>query len=292
MINTKTQELVTPEVIEAARNIYNKMYNGCSIFKYDGVVYDACRDWKSFVRAVALNIQKANRNNPNYHANKSKVKPKDTPSVRPKGTTDYAPIHKAYAKKAEKNTLWQNIALAGERGEINVEYELKWLGSDYVPVVRDCAHKDKKCIVLHDPTFIDEQQEIDHIVVSDKNVFIIETKNYKGTLEIQRNGNWVRSSETGKRCGSVSPVAQLDRHFKLVAHILRGLVSEKNIHRLICISNPGAVIVGEENSPIPIVKYDMLARKIQEINADRTAPLNVSNILKRLELYKVNQRLS
>lgn len=299
------REYFEPEDIEAAIKIYTKMYNGQSSFKYYGVIYDAIRDWYKFVKAVKLNRQKARRNNPNYHNNKNIAVPKKHTSLKPKFQPTYnSPTPKAvypqspYPKASyprssypnvDKMSTMQKIALAGERGESNVEYQLEWLDSRYTKVARNCFYKDKQCIVLYDPLHTYESQEIDHIVVSDKNVFIIETKNYKGTLEIQKNGNWIRIDEDGKRHGSPSPVAQVDRHFKLLAHILKGLVPENKIRRLICISNPSAVIVGERNSPIPVVKYDMLERKIQEINASKSAPLPVSKILERIELYKVNK---
>jgi len=291
--------IVTPQIAEAASNIYYKMYNGRSVFKYDGVIFDVNKEWDKFLVAVAKNVQKANNKNPNKNGKntinidkktKKEAKPiiKDVPVVNKKTANDkkLAETNNEGRKTSIKHS---GIVEAGIKGEINVEYEIKWLGPDYYPVTRNCMLKDKLCIALHVPDYVDEIQEIDHIVISDKSVFVIETKNYKGTLEIKDNGNWVRVSEDGKRTGHANPIAQLDRHYNLVATILKSLVSEKNIYRIICISNPSSVIVGENKSPVPVVKYDMLARKIKEIDSRKSPKLPVAKIIKQIEQFKVNK---
>lgn len=84
------------------------------------------------------------------------------------------------------------IKEARETGELEVEYALKWLPSEYIVI-----GKGENGIRLKCPSVSEESQEIDHIVVSPQGVFLIETKNYSGKIEITREKNWIRSKLDG-----------------------------------------------------------------------------------------------
>lgn len=102
----------------------------------------------------------------------------------------------------------------GNIGENTVEHELKWLGDGYVGVERKCTkyYNDtpQQCIILRDESFIDESQEYDHILISDKKVYNIETKSYYGKIIINKNGNWIREID-GNEKGVVNPISQVDK---------------------------------------------------------------------------------
>ena len=169
--------------------------------------------------------------------------------------------------KAKKNDRIENLAENhwGEKGEANVDYELKWLLNDNIRVIeKDCQNAyGKKCILVQMESVSDEPQEIDHIVVTKSKVFSIESKYYKGKLSIQTNGNWIRETEDGIKKGENSPVPQSDRHHKILSAILDGIVEENDIVDVICISHSSAIIEGEENCPVSIIKVDGLGRFIK-----------------------------
>lgn len=154
--------------------------------------------------------------------------------------------------KAKEN---EKIIQYGKEGEKKVEYALKWLPKEYVVI-----DKGEDGIQVQCPSITNEKQEIDHIVISSKGVFLIETKNYAGKIIIDVNGNWIREKEDGKQRGIPNPVQQLGRHHLIVQEIL-GI---EDVFDVICIANEGSVIEGVENCPIAIVKFDMLAFYIQQ----------------------------
>lgn len=154
--------------------------------------------------------------------------------------------------KAKEN---EKIIQYGKEGEKKVEYALKWLPKEYAVIDRGEDGIQLQCLAVSN-----EKQEIDHIVISSKGVFLIETKNYAGKIIIDANGNWIREKEDGKQRGIPNPVQQLGRHHLIVQEIL-GI---EDVFDVICIANEGSVIEGVENCPIAIVKFDMLAFYIQQ----------------------------
>ena len=74
---------------------------------------------------------------------------------------------------------------SGNKGEEKVDYALKWLDKSYIQIEKKSNDKvGNKCIFIKNDNFIDEKQEYDHLIVSNKGVFNIETKNYTGKLDI------------------------------------------------------------------------------------------------------------
>jgi len=167
-------------------------------------------------------------------------------------------------KKQEHEEYTQNKR-TGDIGEKKVEYALKWLDESYVQIKRKSDDKaGNKCILIKNPEFIDEAQEYDHIIVSDKAVIIIETKNYSGKIVIDKQGNWVRR-KNGKEEGIKNPLQQIRQHEKL----LRSIIPKKfKIVSVICIANDSAIIEGSDNCQIPIVKSDMLVEFIEDIKIE------------------------
>ncbi len=182
-----------------------------------------------------------------------------------------------------------NDNTGGKIGESKVDYELKWLGSDFVSIPKDCADPyGNETILLENQDFIDEEQEYDHIVISKRCVYIIETKNYKGKLTIAKNGNWIRTDENGRERGERSPVSQIDRHHKLLLSILGNQVRQSDVIDILCIAHDSAIIVGYENSPIPIVKVDMLNRFIQRFENKKKDKYDPEVIADLINDFKVS----
>ena len=164
----------------------------------------------------------------------------------------------AYATRSAE--IYSQAKESGDKGEKKVDYALKWLDTSCVKIEK--RSKDKAgnpCILISNPTFIDEKQEYDHLIVSCKGVFNIETKNLAGKLVIDKAGNWIRKKD-GDEEGVKNPLQQVRQHEKLLASFLP---KECRIISILCIANDKAIIEGSEHCPIPIVKSDLLVEFIE-----------------------------
>lgn len=154
----------------------------------------------------------------------------------------------------------------GERGEKEVNYSLKWLPSCYQKIEPYFIEKyQDNRIILMNKNYINESQEYDHIVVGPQGVFVIETKNYKGKLIIDDDGNWIRDKENGEQEGERNPLEQIRRHEKL----LRSIVGNIDVISIICLSHPKVIIEGAKNCPVKIIKSDLLCEYIENYKGDK-----------------------
>lgn len=89
----------------------------------------------------------------------------------------------------------------GEKGERAVNDVLSSLGRSYVLM---------KSVLLPTKT---GSTELDHIVVSKYGIFVIETKNYSGTVKGDENSkNWIHTDRKGKQRDMYSPIKQNAGH--------------------------------------------------------------------------------
>ena len=176
-------------------------------------------------------------------------------------------VQDAYAARSDEQYSQQKES--GEKGEQKVEYALKWIDSSFTKIERKSKDRvGNQCIYICNPDFIDEAQEYDHLLVSPHGVISIETKNYAGKLCIDAQGNWIRK-KNGEEEGIKNPLQQIRQHEK----VLRSFLPETcRVISVICIANDKAIIEGIENSPIPIVKSDMLVEFLEKQEADDAEP--------------------
>lgn len=146
----------------------------------------------------------------------------------------------------------------GKAGEEAVDYVLKWLSDLYCVLDKDCKGKYSDHVILLDnPSFSDEVQEFDHLVIGPQGIFNIETKNYSGKLAIDKAGNWMRMRRGESDWNAEeNPAQQLFRHHVLLQSIVGDQIP---IIDVICMSHNNILITGQENSRIPVIKKDLLA---------------------------------
>lgn len=156
---------------------------------------------------------------------------------------------------------------AGNAGERSVNYTLKWLDSqEYFQVEsRSVDPAGGKCIILKNTKFIDEAQEYDHIIVSAKGIFVIETKNLKGKIIIDEDKNWSREVD-GKAIGLTNPLQQIRQHEKVLKSFLPNGIP---IISILCIANDQAIIEGSKNFELPIIKSDRLVEFIETYKPEK-----------------------
>ena len=156
-------------------------------------------------------------------------------------------LEEQVADKYLKNEINKQIKLAsiGEVGEKNISFELKNSGMDMY--------------VLHDIYLEigDLSAQIDYIVITRKMVFVIECKNLIGDIEIDNQGNFIRTYEMfGKKIkeGVYSPITQNQRHLEILKKVRMDSKSnflmkaafehyfDQNYKSLVVLANPKTVL--------------------------------------------------
>ena len=162
--------------------------------------------------------------------------------------------YRNYQKKVENSN---------NAGEKDVEYAIKWFLAAYdgyaISIIGDCESKHRvNCIQLYKPDFLDEPQEMDHIIVCPAGVVIIETKHWKGNVNIRPDGKWIRKADDESAIiGVDSPKFQMRRHEVLMQKILPGV----QVHSLLCFSN---------FKDYPIITVDLLEDALTNLCAKGT----------------------
>ncbi|EEH96752.1 hypothetical protein CSBG_00378 [Clostridium sp. 7_2_43FAA] len=200
------------------------------------------------------------------------------------------------------------IATLGEFGEKNIAFELENSG---IPM----------CI-LHDICLETNElsAQIDYIVVTRKVIFIIECKNLIGNIEINSQGNFIRTYNfNGKliKEGIYSPITQNERHLEVLKRIKKESKSNfiskmlfdkyfnDNYKSLVVLANPKTVLnsrYAKKEIKDKVIKADQLINYIKEVNsksdlmslsdkemkevADRLLALHKSNKLSFLKKYR------
>lgn len=197
-----------------------------------------------------------------------------------------------FKKKEEIDAIVKKLQNSIDAGEEEVEYAIRWLCAESVfhfkAIKKNCETKYRYgCILLKNQDFIDEQQEYDHILVSDRGIILIETKNWKGRVEIRSDGKWVRDSENnGCLVGVESPLYQIQRHEALIKSILPNVP----IHSLLVFSNSSLILEGGENCNICRVIYvDQLKETVMNIlSLSEPTGRTIDYYVNEIEKYKVN----
>lgn len=151
---------------------------------------------------------------------------------------------------------------AGIVGEKQVHYEL--------------ANSHMLMYVMHD-LFLEHDgltAQIDYLVITRYNIYVIECKNLYGNIEINNSGDFIRTMQyNGKfyKEGIYSPITQNRRHLELIKalradtkNIITKVIFEKNFedtyHSIVVLANPKTVLND---------KYAKKEIKSQVIRADR-----------------------
>jgi len=160
----------------------------------------------------------------------------------------------------------------GISGEETVAFELK---NSFMPMV-----------VLHD-LFLEHEglsAQIDYLVVTKKKVFIIECKNLFGNLEVNSNGDFIRTigfNGKVKKAGIYSPITQNQRHMDLLRKLRKDNKSnflskmlfdtffEENYQSIVVLANPKTVInmkYAKKDVKEKIIRSDQLIDYMKMVN--------------------------
>lgn len=194
-------------------------------------------------------------------------------------------------KQREEEQKRRNSCNDGER---SVEYEIKWFcagrGETVASIAADCESRYRyNCILLAKRDFIqDESQEYDHILVGPGGVLLIETKHWKGGVEIRSDGKWLRcTGENGEKAGVENPKIQVRRHEALMKAIVPGVA----VSSVLCFSNASVVIDGREYfQDYPILYTDQLGDYLSRFcESQLYSEAAIRSIVQTIEAHKVNR---
>lgn len=178
------------------------------------------------------------------------------------------------AEKIEEEISRVNAGIFGEK---TVRFELQ---NSHLPMY-----------ILHD-LFLEYDgltAQIDYLIVTRKQTFMLECKNLYGNIEINNAGDFIRTVSYGRRTkkeGIYSPITQNRRHLELIKQIrcaekgnfLTKAIFEKNFDEnyraMVVLANPKTVLYdryAKKEVRQQVIRADQLADYIRKATADSKA---------------------
>ncbi len=155
--------------------------------------------------------------------------------------------------KQEKSYLYEEIQKYkyGIQGENKILYELK---NSHIPMY-----------ILHDINleYKDYKAQIDFIILTKKNYYIIECKNLYGNISIDNKGNFYKINNKNK-IGIYNPITQLDRHINIIRRYIEdrnNFIGKLIVKKIFDSMYHGIVVLANDNTVVE----------------DKYAPKNVKN---------------
>lgn len=190
--------------------------------------------------------------------------------------------------------IQQDIAMvkAGIAGEENILFELKNSGMDMV-VLQD--------VYLE---YEDLSAQIDFFVITPKMNFLLECKNLIGNIEINNNGDFIRTFEYGGRKvkeGLYSPITQNERHMQVwkncnlrdagtVQKLLMKAGFDNFNKSLVVLANPKTVLndrFAKKEVKAKVLRADQLIATIKKMNDESdAASISMKGMLESAEYIK------
>ena len=162
--------------------------------------------------------------------------------------------------KEEKLYLYEEIQKYkyGIQGENKILYELK---NSHIPMY-----------ILHDINleYKDYKAQIDFIILTKKNYYIIECKNLYGNISIDNKGNFYRINNKNK-VGIYNPITQLDRHINIIRRYIEdrnNFIGKLIVKKIFDSMYHGIVVLANDNTVVED-KYAPKTVKNKVIRADK-----------------------
>lgn len=185
------------------------------------------------------------------------------------------------------------ILNAGVYGEENIIYELR---NSHIPMY-----------ILHD-LYLENNglmAQIDFLIITRKCNFIIECKNLIGNIEINSDGDFIRTMQyngKNKKEGIYSPITQNKRHLELLkqlrakakTNIITKAFFEKNFYNLYrpitVLANPKTILnmkYAKKEIKNQVIKADQLIEYIKKVNNESSCdPSSDKQMLELAEFFK------
>lgn len=135
----------------------------------------------------------------------------------------------------------------------------------------------------------DSSTQIDHILITDKGIFVVETKNFSGKIfGSLNNKNWTQVLAYGNTKNQfLNPIFQNKIHLLALKKILGDDVNYINL--VVFVQNNAPEIVGND-----VINYDDLASFMDNFNSDNiissTRMDEIANKLNKLRKYQISNK--
>lgn len=181
-------------------------------------------------------------------------------------------LEKSDDKLKEEIEKQITIAEFGLLGEKNVAFELKNSGIDMY-ILQDL------CLEYNELT-----AQIDYLIVTRKRVYVIESKNLIGDIEINNGGDFIRTYQLkGRKIkeGIYSPITQNMRHLQIIKEVRKAVKGnfitkkwfenyfDENYKSIVVLANPKTVLnakFAKKEVKEQIVRADQLVQRIKEMD--------------------------
>jgi hypothetical protein len=174
-------------------------------------------------------------------------------------------LKKDMSDQATIEAITQDMMLIkyGQVGEKNVAYELR---NSFIPMY-----------ILHGITIEHEdyKAQLDFVLITNKFICILETKKLNGEITITNDGDFIRhfknrNGKTIKKEGMYSPIAQNQRHVRIVKDMLikAKIIKSMPVLSLVVVANPKSIInhkYATREIKDQIVKHDQLTPRIKKM---------------------------
>jgi superfamily II DNA helicase RecQ len=154
-------------------------------------------------------------------------------------------------------------------------------------------------LCLHDIRleYNDYVAQFDFIIITNKFIYLLETKKLNGDIEITKDGDFIRniknySGKVIKREGMYSPISQNERHVNILKEVLvkEKLIKTIPVKSAVVLANPKS-IVNKTKCPKSIsnniCKYDQLTRLLKDAINDKS---NEKDMLEKY-IYEISDYL-
>lgn len=180
---------------------------------------------------------------------------------------------------------------AGIHGENQILFELK---NSHIPM-----------IVLHD-LFLEHEglsAQIDYLIITRKHIFVVESKNLIGNIEINSSGDFIRTIQWGKKFqkeGLYSPITQNKRHLELIRAIRRDEKSnfvaralfdrsfDETYRSIVVLANPKTYLnarFARKEIKQQVIRADQLSEYIRKTDAEDSSGVISEQVMMELAQF-------
>ena len=163
--------------------------------------------------------------------------------------------------------IWLRIS-KGRRGERQVAHILGRLPKDRYRVINNLLLR----------TSSGGTTQIDHVVISEYGIFVIETKFYKGWIYGGENSEYWTQNIYGHKYSLRNPIHQNQGHIRVLKYVLKDI---GDIHFISIVAFSRQCRLGV-NASTPVIYWDQIPRIINRFEDKRLTRAQVINIHKRL----------
>lgn len=179
-------------------------------------------------------------------------------------------------KKIDEQKRQAYAKAQGQKGENEVNSVLSSLGKNYVLM---------KSILL--PTK-SGSTELDHVLVSNYGIFVIETKNYSGSVYgDEDSGKWIHTDRKGNERKMYSPIKQNEGHIGTLKRAIN--LDEKYFIPIVVFAGSAKLQIKSKSK---VIKLDQLENTIKSYNSQVFTKAEVKKIVKDIKSVNMDSMMN